>query len=565
MSTAMPTPIKDVKRRIRLVAQGIRTFKDWDLWLLARFHISRKSGVGKFRFRDGTEFLIDYSHNDVGTFQELWLMGFYEQYRTIQPGDTVIDIGASIGAFSVLAAQRGAKVFAYEPTPRSFALLSKNVVDYNVIPYNLAVAGEIGHAELLSAGGDEGNSLVSRQGSGPGESFRVKTTTLDAILSEVHHCNFLKMDCEGGEVAILKHASLETLVKIDYIAMEYHRNLPELLDIFKGKGFDVITQGGESGFLYATKTVDPVTIVFSSNDYFALLLGVALCSIFENKKGNYSIHIYVIDAGISGKNKERLAVLEKRYGFKINYLVPDEKQFASIPVNKPAKGSFYLPIAAYYRLAIANMLPPTCRKLLYLDVDLVIRGDIAELFNIDLEGKTMGAIADCFPAKRMEHLRSMCKSVGIPHLPSDAFYFNSGVLLIDFDRWRELNIEEKLFTFISEHWGKFPYHDQDTLDVVLLGDCKELSAKYNFLTEIADEQTERDPLIVHFVGGGKPWYFLSAVPWRSDYLYYVKKTPWKNERYRKVMDVYFAKKYHLYSIASATWNFYKKLKQKLVS
>ena len=541
------------------------TFKDWDLWLLARFHFLRKSGVGKFRFRDGTEFLIDYSHNDVGTFQELWLMDFYQQYRSIQPGDTVIDIGASIGAFSVLAAQHGAKVYAYEPTPRSFKLLTENVARYDVKPHNLAVAGEAGYAELRSAGGDEGNSLVHWQGSGSSESFRVETTTLDAILNEIHHCNFLKMDCEGGEVAILKHASRDTLAKIDYIAMEYHRNLPELIEIFKGKGFDIITQGGESGFLYAAKIVDPVTIVFSSDNYFAQLLGVALCSIFENKKGNYSIHIYVIDGDISNENKRRLAVIEKKYGFKINYLKPDKNMFADVQVNNPAAHSFFLSIAAYYRLAIASMLPVTCHRLIYLDVDIVVRGDIAELYNIDLGGKTMGAIADCYPEKRMEHLRNICKSVGIAALPEDVFYFNSGVLLIDLDRWRERGIEKKLFAFIREHWGKFPYHDQDTLDVVLLGDCKELPAKYNFLTEIADEQTERNPLIVHFVGGGKPWYFFSAVPWRPDYIYYVKKTPWKNQRYRKVMDVYFGKKYHLYSMAWATWSFYKNIKKKIFS
>ena len=305
---------------------------------------------------------------------------------------------------------------------------------------------------------------------------------------------------------------------------------------------------------------DPVAIIFSSNDYFAQLLGVALCSMFENRKGDYPIDIYVIDAGISSANKEKLSVLEKRYGFAIHYLIPNKERFAAIPVDKPAAHSFYLPIAAYYRLAMASMLPSTCRRILYMDVDVAIRGDIAEFFYQDLSGKTMGAIADCFPEKRLEHLRSICRSVGIAAWPKDVFYFNSGVLLIDLDRWRKLNIEEKLFAFISEHWGKFPYHDQDTLDVVLLGDCKEFSAKYNFLTEIADQQIEADPLIIHYVGGGKPWYFLSALPWRSVYLHYIKKTPWKSERYRKFMDIYFAKKYHLYGLASRVWSTYKKIK-----
>src|SRR3989344_7771238 len=138
--------MKNSIRRIILIISGIQLFKDWHLWLLARFRLLRKSGIGTFRMRDGSKFLIDFSHNDVGTFQEVWLMDMYEKHYRIQPGDKVVDIGASIGAFSVLAAKRGARVYAYEPTPRSFELLSQNIKGYNVTANNLAVAGKAGPA-----------------------------------------------------------------------------------------------------------------------------------------------------------------------------------------------------------------------------------------------------------------------------------------------------------------------------------------------------------------------------------------------------------------------------------
>ncbi|MEY4731167.1 MAG: hypothetical protein RL681_113 [Candidatus Parcubacteria bacterium] len=68
--------------------------------------------------------------------------------RELHPGDIVVDIGASIGAFSVLAAKRGAQVYAYDPTPRSFGLLIKNTRGCTVVAYNVAVADKKGHAEL---------------------------------------------------------------------------------------------------------------------------------------------------------------------------------------------------------------------------------------------------------------------------------------------------------------------------------------------------------------------------------------------------------------------------------
>ncbi|MEY4731165.1 MAG: hypothetical protein RL681_111 [Candidatus Parcubacteria bacterium] len=299
----------------------------------------------------------------------------------------------------------------------------------------------------------------------------------------------------------------------------------------------------------ATETV---AVVFSSDDTYAMLLGVALCSLFENKKGDYPIHVFVIDGGISAKNKERLGILKKRYNFAITYVIPDKRLFASIPV-------VHLPLEAYYRIAIGRMIPSTYRRAVYLDCDVIVRKDIIELFTADLAGKTVGAVADCLQDVRKRHLEKLCRSIALLEIPEKLTYFNSGVLLIDMERWREREIEEKLFAFICRHpelWAA----DQDALNIVLLGDRTILAATYNLLAEFAHEQNEKDPLIVHFVGGGKPWYLLSALPYQSEYVRYANKTPWKKEKYRKLMDVPFAKKYHLYPIVWSLWTAYKKTK-----
>jgi lipopolysaccharide biosynthesis glycosyltransferase len=300
--------------------------------------------------------------------------------------------------------------------------------------------------------------------------------------------------------------------------------------------------------------METVAVTFASNDDHAMLLGVALCSIFENKKGNYPVHVFVMDGGISAKNKERLGILEKRYQFAITYVVPDSRLFEKIP---PA----HLPMETYYRLAIARILPLIYRKVIYLDCDVVVRGDIAELFNISLDGKTVGAVADCFQDLRRENLRKLCKSLQLPEVPEKLMYFNAGVLLINLDSWRKRRIEEKLFEFIRETPVKLWLADQDALNIILLDDRKELLGKYNLIAGEARQYNEPNPFIIHFAGGDKPWYILSALPYRSEYMYYVDKTPWRNKKYRKPMDIHFAKKYHIYFVMWTAWSAYKKIRR----
>ena len=79
-----------------------------------------------------------------------------------------------------------------------------------------------------------------------------------------------------------------------------------------------------------------VTVVFSSNDNHAMLLGIALCSLFENKKGDYLLNIFVLDGGISSRNRVRLAILEKRYAFSISYRIPDPKAIRRHFDRRPA-------------------------------------------------------------------------------------------------------------------------------------------------------------------------------------------------------------------------------------
>ena len=193
----------------------------------------------------------------------------------------------------------------------------------------------------------------------------------------------------------------------------------------------------------------PVTIVFSSDNNHAMLLGVVLCSLFENKRGDYAMNVFVLDGGISDMNKARMKELEDTYHFSITYAVPDAAWFEGISTDAR-------PIAAYYRAAIDRLVPATCKRAVYLDCDILIEGDIKELFEFDLEGKTAGAVADHPQGERREYLKKLS---GL-----DGDYFNSGVLLIDLDLWRQKEIGKKLFSFIRANPDKLFFADRRSIE-----------------------------------------------------------------------------------------------------
>ena len=264
-----------------------------------------------------------------------------------------------------------------------------------------------------------------------------------------------------------------------------------------------------------------VNIVFSSDDNYAQLMGVAICSIFENKKNNYSIYIYVLDGGISQKNINRLNKLEKKYTFKINYIKIDTSFFKNFYTREVYSQ------AAYYRIMIPRLLP-YIKKILYLDCDIIVLNDIYELYNTDISNYLFAAVEDLYLDK-MRH-----KELNIPIKEK---YFNSGVLLINIDKCKEINAPETILNFVNDYPEKLEYADQDAFNATMWGNFLCLDKKYNFLSLLSESSNLNefikinDIKIIHYVGE-KPWNYFYKNIFNIKYFYYLKKTPWKNLKYK---------------------------------
>ncbi len=152
--------------------------------------------------------------NPRQNFIERYAIQSYEPYTTelfkgtLKPGDTVLDIGAHFGYFSLIAAKsvgQEGKVYAFEPGPENFELLVRNVRlnGYGHIhPANKAVGSRCGPATFLLAESSDGHSFFPHPLSPTKARISVECTTIDEFLRG-ESVNVAKIDIEGGELSAL--------------------------------------------------------------------------------------------------------------------------------------------------------------------------------------------------------------------------------------------------------------------------------------------------------------------------------------------------------------------------
>ncbi len=217
------------------------------------------------RLKNGCQFKVR-SLMDVWIIKETCLDHDYESNATpIQDGWTLIDIGAGLGDFAISVAYEhpSCRIYAYEPFPASFRLLEENIrlnAINNVATFPIAVGARSGAMTLFATGAAVQHTTTNT--SRAAEAITIQGLSLDDVFAAnaIEVCDFLKMDCEGGEFDILFNTSETTLKKIKNICLEYHDGVTnfshtDLIDYLQTRGFQVETTPNpvhsHLGFLYA--------------------------------------------------------------------------------------------------------------------------------------------------------------------------------------------------------------------------------------------------------------------------------------------------------------------------
>lgn len=192
------------------------------------------------------------------TFMEVFQEGVYERVHRPQEGDTVIDVGAYVGMFSVRASYRvlsAGKVFAIEPSQSSNVYLDRNTFwRKNVTRVPVALGAKSGYGRLTSTDASPCHQLTQREDK---DTEEVRIETLDDMVARlgVGKVDFIKIDVEGSELAVLQGATETLRNNRLHLAIAAYHDLdtgePELVpvcELLGAAGFEVQVI---KGYVYA--------------------------------------------------------------------------------------------------------------------------------------------------------------------------------------------------------------------------------------------------------------------------------------------------------------------------
>ncbi|MBD2605195.1 glycosyltransferase family 8 protein [Scytonema hofmannii FACHB-248] len=253
----------------------------------------------------------------------------------------------------------------------------------------------------------------------------------------------------------------------------------------------------------------PIVLVCAADNNYAMPLAVTVRSALTNIKSNRKIALFIIDGGISQVNKRKIIKSLNSEQIDISWVQPDNTLFEDLVVSR------HLTVSAYYRLFIPELLPQKFDKAIYLDSDMVVTGDLEELWNIDVGDNYVLAVQD--DHQLYISISDALETYNKLGIPLDYKYFNSGLLVMNLEKWRSENIGKKIIECMKrEHLS----NDQDGLNAVLAGKWQELHPKWNQMPRIYEYSSWKDspfpepvyndllhqPQIIHFSTLPKPWY-----------------------------------------------------------
>jgi lipopolysaccharide biosynthesis glycosyltransferase len=258
-------------------------------------------------------------------------------------------------------------------------------------------------------------------------------------------------------------------------------------------------------------------VICATDNKYILPLLVAVYSAKINASRDFGLTIAYFPSELSKNNLDLLT----------NILTEIDVSFElkELSLNKNMTKQFHITPTSYARLLLADQLSGI---VMWLDADTLCLPGWDSIFLDDSNipnGVTLSAIRD-FMVSSDSLIKT--KNQSIINMGED--YFNSGILLIDCDRWTELNFHEKWPRLLMESSQRgFEYADQCVLNFMCVNEVKYISVKYNTLATTRRREHQSDPWVLHFAGNVKPWHYsmvnlriISGILYPKDVYKYLK-------------------------------------------
>ena len=287
--------------------------------------------------------------------------------------------------------------------------------------------------------------------------------------------------------------------------------------------------------------------IYDKTGSYSSLLGTSICSVLENTKEKITIHL-LHDESLTEENKEKLKVLCDRYNASVVFY---NAAVMSGELNEAVRKtglSFRFSPASFYRLMLMCILPEDIKKIIYLDCDTIVNMDIREIWYEEAGINGIGAIPEM--------------SIYHNNMPPNPFidagtvkrehYFNSGVLVIDMDKYREYpNLIVDALELLEAH-PEYELPDQDVMNYFFSKEYRALDAHYNIFPHcerlFKNQIVEKG--IYHYAMSAVDLFDLHDVYNVLFFDYYVK-TPWFDGR--KLLDICRKSIEYIYEWGNAFW------------
>lgn len=239
---------------------------------------------------------------------------------------------------------------------------------------------------------------------------------------------------------------------------------------------------------------------------FTMPAMIMLESLIFNSGVNFEIHMIVDDVNWFGYRD--LSNLMKKRGAKVHLHEINQQQISGLIL----KHGLSAPL--YYRLFVTSILPVDVDQVLFLDCDLIILKDISEVFN-NLESEFDLAAVDVLEIDIHQNrpwsigsldvaISSMKAKFGLQE--SEA-WVNTGVMLINLNRWRKLNYEKEFMLLVEKVANVLNWNDECVINAVC-HNKKVLHWNWNARVNLLNSKYSRDLseiIIAHAIGANKPW------------------------------------------------------------
>ncbi|MGL5595488.1 MAG: glycosyltransferase family 8 protein [Cetobacterium sp.] len=257
-----------------------------------------------------------------------------------------------------------------------------------------------------------------------------------------------------------------------------------------------------------------LVLIINEKSSYGRHLGTTLLSVLKNSKEKWNI--FIIYKNLSEETKIKLNKIIESYRSKVNYIEINKKDLDRFKVGEGT----HLSSIVFARLFIPELLKNEERAL-YLDCDVVVLKPLEELYNMDLQGKSIGVILD--------GKKDQKSSLNRLNLSLDRTYFNAGVMVMDLKKLRENGKFLKTIDYCLNPDRELQLNEQDALNIIFENDYMTNNIVWNYTHGNTEENSyiENEIGIIHFTGDIKPWDCRSYSPYKHLYWKYLNETPWK--------------------------------------